>query len=134
MIEHTRDFRRVKRLVEAYPPEGYKPLGVGIGSDIYYLIEGEDLGVWAFEPHQEGYLMHAAMGPDCRGQKALESGLCAIGWMFNNTDAETIIAATPVELKHTHVLPRYAGFRFVRVEDGMRCSVLTKEDFYRKAA
>lgn len=135
MIEHCRDFRRVKKLAERYPAKGLRVWNICISSDVHYFIEvedGEDLGAWCFEPHPEGYLMHAAMGPKCRGKKALHSGIEAIEWMFGHTNCERVIAATPVELKHTHVLPRAAGFRFVEVRDGCRCSVLDIEDYYNK--
>ena len=136
MLEHTRDFRRIKKLAELYPAKNIGPWPMLISRDVHCFIEvenGKDLGVWAFEPCEDGYMMHAAMGPDCRGRKALHSGLKAIEWMFANTDCECVVAATPVDLKHTHVLPRVAGFQFREIKDGMRHYMLFKDEIERAA-
>ena len=137
MIEHSREFRRIKKISETNPAEGIGSWDINISQKVFYLMEvekGRDTGVWCFEPHEEGYLMHAAMGPLCRGAKAVESGLNAMGWLFENTGCDTVIAAVPVELRHAHVIPRQAGLKFIEIRDGCRCSVMRRKDYYSKRA
>lgn len=136
MIEHTRDFRRVKRLSDANPPFGLDPWDIKIQHDVFYLVEKnkKDIGVWCFEPHEEGYLMHAAMGPECRGGKAVSSALDAIDWFFTNTSNDHFFAAVPEQYKHVHVICRNTGLWHLKNKDRYRVYTMTKNQFYKKAA
>ena len=137
MLEHCKDFRRVKKLTDANPMKGRGPWQLSISREIFYLVEVEDekdIGAWAFVPHEEGYQMHAAMSDDCRGRKAVSSGLNAIAWLFANTEANSVYAGIPVELKHAHVIPRAAGLKFIGVKDGLRCYEMRRENFAKRAA
>lgn len=137
MIEHCKDFRRVKKLTDANPMKDHGPWRLSIARDIFYLVEvedGKDIGAWAFEPYEDGYQMHAAMSDDCRGRKAVASGLDAIAWLFGNTDANAVYAGIPVELKHAHAIPRAAGLRFIGIKDDLRCYEMRRENFAKRAA
>ena len=138
MISHTTDYRRVKRITDANPMEADNPWRLTISREIYYLIEVQenckDVGVWAFEPHDGGYCMHTAMTRDCRGRKAVRSGLDAIGWLFNHTVAQAVYAAIPEHLKHAHTIPIAAGLKPLGIRDNMRQYIMTRETFLKKAA
>ena len=100
-LERTQDYRRVKRITDANPMADSPPWTLVISSDFIYLIETDgdkDLGLWVFEPEEDHYLMHSAMTPECRGRNAIESGLNAIGWLFENRDVNAILAPVPKRL------------------------------------
>jgi len=128
MIEHCTDYRRVKRLADANPISEDKPWKLAIWRDVKYLIEtdddtGEDLGVWCFEPDDEkenGFLMHAAMGPKCRGKRAVSSALDAISWLFDNTDACGIIAPINVKTRGACVIAISTGLKPMGEHGDMR--------------
>ena len=63
MIEHSRDFRRVKKLWKnrLFP---WLSAPIDIGNDSYYLIEvqaGRDVGVWYLHPYTDGLMIHVMM-------------------------------------------------------------------------
>lgn len=141
MIERTEDYRRVKRITAANPMSRDNPWNLVVSSDYFYLLEvqnGQDVGVWCFEPDAEhGYLMHTAMTPECRGRDAVKSGLSAIRWLYENTDADQIIAPVPASLRHAQLIPRSAGLRFLGEKDGTKFHQMDRElfaDLERKAA
>jgi hypothetical protein len=133
MIERTKDYRRVKRLALANPIDQDTPWDLIISSDVIYLIEvkdGVDVGVWCFEPKENGeYDMHTAMAPECRGKAAIESGLDAIRWFYENTDANKIIAPVPKNLKHAQRIPRAAGLVYEGVQGERKIYKMNRELF-----
>lgn len=133
MIERTEDYRRVKRITAANPMSEDRPWHLTISSDLFYLIEvqdGQDVGVWCFEPDPDlGYLMHTAMTPACRGKAAVASGLDAIRWLYENTDATQIIAPVPVRLRHAQLIPRAAGLEYVGENEKMKYYKMTRDLF-----
>jgi hypothetical protein len=133
MIERTEDYRRVKRITAANPMSEDSPWELIISNDLFYLIEvqdGQDVGVWCFEPDPDlGYLMHTAMTPACRGRNAIKSGLNAIGWLYDNTDAEQIIAPVPVHLRHAQLIPRNAGLEYMGGNEKVKYYKMTRDLF-----
>lgn len=137
MIQHTQDYRRVKRIADANPRGDEIPWKLVVSSDYIYLMEVKDqrdIGVWCLEPYtkQHGaYAIHVAMSPECRGKHAVHSGLDAICWAFENTDCEAIYGHTPTWLRHAQVIPRAVGMEFLGEEDGCKVYLMTRERFSR---
>ncbi len=107
MIEHSREFRRIKKLW---------PWRIVTSIDSYFLIEvkeKEDLGVWFAHRCRKGLLFHASMGDKCRGKEAAKSGRDAIAWLFKNTETPVIYASIPPERRAARMLTRYVGFEFM---------------------
>lgn len=125
MIEHTRDFRRVKRL--AHWP-------IHISSGTYYLVDvedGKDIGAWMFTPQNDVLVVHAAMKKG--GARAAQSAREAFNWIFGHTDHQNIFAVVPRGLKHVHAMACHVGMTFYAVdEDGCRCYFIS--DLYSEAA
>lgn len=132
-IERTEDYRRVKRLVDANPIDQESEWKLTISRDVFYLIEvqdGEDVGVWCFDPTENGdYEMHAAMSKACRGKAAVTSGLDAIRWIYENTDANTIIAPVPEYLKYAQRIPIAAGLVYEGMKHGRKIYKMQRELF-----
>lgn len=134
-LERTQDYRRVKRVADANPMKDRDEWNLVISSRYIYLIENDgenDLGAWCFEPHEDRYLMHAAMGPDCRGRKAIDSGLDAIGWMFENSDIDAILAPVPKRLRHAQIIPQRAGLKVYDEDDSIRTYIMTRKMYRDK--
>lgn len=140
MIERTQDYRRPRKIADQNPMSPDDPWQLIISREVFYLMEvkdGRDLGVWAFEPHEDDdgdtieneFLMHTSMGPDCRGKAAIDSGLQAIKWMYANTSADVILAPVPVELKHAQRIPRQAGLTYMGDIEGVKYYRTTREEF-----
>jgi len=142
MIERIFDYRRARKLADDNPAEGLGKWRLVISRDYYYLLETFqltrtgpplDLGMWVFEPDDDvgptTYQMHAAMGPHCRGRRAIYSGLTAIEWMYDNTDCNEILASVPVHLRHAQRIPRAAGLEFVGVQDDIKLYRMTRDRF-----
>ena len=109
MIEQTQDYRRVNRLATWQP--------VFISNDWEYLVEKNnelDLGVWGFQPDGDGYRVHAGMGKDCLGKKAIESLKNAIAWIFKNTESKAVYAVIPEENKPASVVAIGAGLCYTK--------------------
>jgi len=105
VIEHTRDFRRVKRFVDC---------PIVISSDCYYLMEsshGVDSGVWFFGPFEDALIVHVAMALNCRGRAAMRSGEDAFGWIWGNTGVPAIYAFIEHERPDVKALARALGFQ-----------------------
>ncbi len=108
MIEHSREFRRIKKLCD-WP--------LNISREYYYLIEtenGKDLGVWMFRPEEEYITVHANLGDECKGKKAADSARNSFKWIFDNTSFKIIHAIIPKRLKHVQMLARVVGFEFLK--------------------
>jgi hypothetical protein len=133
MIERTQDYRIVKRITNENPMEGTTEWDLTISDKVFYLLEvvdGNALGVWAFEPAPDGsYEMHAAMGKDCRGAKAVQSGLNAISWLYENTKCNDIVAPVPVHLKHAQRIPRCAGLVYRGIDEGRKIYTMDRNLF-----
>lgn len=109
MIEHSRDFRRVKRLCN-------HPLI--IDRRVTYLVETDgvdDLGVWSFHPYADGLQVHVTMSEKCRGKAAADSAREAFGWIFNHNSVNNIYAAS--DRKDVSALAIAVGFKFIGTDD-----------------
>ena len=128
MIEHCRDFRRVKRIFDH---------NIYIASDGYYLMEvqeGKDLGVCFFHPHKDGLMMHVNYTEGCRGKDAAQSMKNAFKWIFNNTSCNVIYADIPAGKKNVHMFACGIGFEFDLCENDNRCYILKRFDIDMKMA
>lgn len=125
MIEHTRDFRRVKRLA-SWP--------IFISPETYYLIDvedGKDIGAWMFTPRDGALTVHAAM--KVGGARAAESAREAFQWIFGHTSHESIFAVVPEGHRHVQAMACHVGMEFYAVDgDGCRCYFVT--DLFSEAA
>ncbi len=123
-IEHSRDFRRVKKLV----PQDWD---INISSEFFYLIvvhDGVDVGIFEVHPYKDGLLIHLNMSEECRGKKAVRAGLGAFEWVFDNTDYETIYAVSPPKLRHAHFLANHVGMEYRRTDEaGFRHYEISRE-------
>ncbi len=136
MIERSFDYRRIKRISDANPVPILGPWEIIASIEYFYLIEkqhNKDLGAWAMVPdpfRALRYLMHSALGPQCRGRRAIVSGLEAIRWLFANTYARDIVAPVPLTLRHAHAIPRAAGLRDMGTNiEGYRLYYADRENF-----
>ncbi len=114
MLERVTEYRRIKRISDANPSLDGKMWDLVISREVFYLMEvlrGKDSGVWAFHPCDDGYAIHAALGPECRGKKAKRSVLAAMAWIFSHTDAEHIVARIPVKFRAVRTLARAVGMK-----------------------
>jgi len=105
----------------------WKPV---ISSNYIYLMEadqGKDLGVWIFEPEEDYFLMHACMGPNCRGAKAVKSARNAIRWLFKNTDADAILAPIAKSFRHASIIARRTGLRVHSENESGKAYIMTRE-------
>jgi len=114
MIERSLNYRRIKKLIN-WP--------LIVSTKIIYLIQSEngiDQGLWSFEPEQNGVKIHATMGVDCRGKKAIQSAKKAFKWVFDNTGAEFIFASISRERKDVCYMAHFAGMKSLGAKDNMR--------------
>lgn len=132
-IERTQDYRRVKRLLDTNPSEGETYADLIISHKVFYLIEVKnenDVGVWFFVPMDNGvYEMHGTMSSACRGKDAVDSGLDAIRWIYENTDADNIIAPVPIHLKHAQRIPRAAGLVYEGIKGDFKAYTMNRDLF-----
>lgn len=134
MIERTRDLRRVKKISDANPIEEMVSFFLSISQDILYLVDRKDdvdLGVWAFEPCENGYQIHARMGKSNRGKNAVKSALNAIAWVFDHTNAHAVYAVIPTRLKRSRFLAQATGFEFRKSNHDCRFYEMTRNKFAR---
>ena len=120
MIEHSRDFRRIKKLCA----DDWK---IDISQDIYYLIEvkdGEDLGVWMFHPFEDGLMIHANFSEKCRGKAAADSARNAFNWIFEHTGVNIIYAGIHNDKRHVQMLACAVGFAIFQRTDSYRLYTL----------
>jgi len=105
-IEHTRDFRRVKRLCG-------QSLPINIGRDHYYLMSSGDKAVWYFHPYPvfPMLMVHFRSAPDFHARTAVRESCGAFRWIWDNTNAQVIRAAIGRGHK-AEKLARLAGMRF----------------------
>ena len=132
MIERCFDFRRVKK----FYGERTK-----VSMEVVYLMEIEnqkDVGCWNFHPWFDGAMIHAEMGKECRGRKAINSVRGAFDWLFENTPADKIYGIIPNDKRHVQIIAVHAGMTFLRDDNtGTRLYLMTREIFHelqRKAA
>lgn len=114
MIEHSTDYRRIKR---AWGSD------ILVWSECFYLIEtdGQDLGAWLFHPYLDGLKVHVHMDERCRGRHAAESATNAFNWVFENTGVSIIYAGIPTAKKKVCTLAAHIGMQFIFCENGNRC-------------
>lgn len=120
MIEHCRDFRRIKKIFDH---------DIRIASNSYYLVETqneEDLGFCFFHPYKDGLMMHVEFNLKCRGNRAAESIANAFKWIFLNTLCNVIYAEIPIDEKNVRALACNVGFEFQFCENGYRCYTLKR--------
>lgn len=127
MIEHVRDFRRVKKLA------GWD---VRISSRTAYLVDsedGKDIGIWMFTPCDDVLSVHANM--QVKGARAAKSAREAFRWIFEHTDWESIFAVIPSDLRHVQAMACHVGMEFYAVDDdGDRCYFIRRADMMSEAA
>jgi hypothetical protein len=107
VIERTQDYRILTRLLSQKPV---------FSDDIYYLLEKEGseiLGVWACVKMRNAIVIHADMGPNCRGMKAVDSAKEAFKWLFKNVRVEKIYAKIEKEKKAACQIASRAGMKLV---------------------
>lgn len=108
MIERCMDYRRIKKFIN-WP--------LVISSKIIYLIQsdnGKDEGVWTFFKNNDGsnsYIIHADMGEEVKGRKAVESGKAAFKWIFDNTKVDFIFASIEQHRKDVCLMAVHAGMK-----------------------
>ncbi len=115
MIERTFDYRIVNRLKGTWR--------IIVSSDVFYLLETngkEALGLWSLHKYDDGVMIHADMGPKCRGRKAIESAKAAFAWIFRNTKFKKIYAKIPKENLPAQRIASLAGMRFRGILDEYR--------------
>lgn len=128
MIEHCRDFRRVKKVWDGK---------ISISSAYYYLLEvknGEDVGCWCFQPYGEELIIHVNLSLKCRGKAAAKSAVNAIKWIFDNTEYDVIHAYPPYDKKAAQRLAVFVGFEFMFEKNGNRCYKLERSVTVQKMA
>jgi len=121
MIERTQDYRRIKRFPE-WP--------LVVDSEIFYLMEtkdGKDMGVWAFHQWWDGLLIHASLGPECRGRDAVNSAKEAFRWIFENTGYKKIYAEISNEKRPAQFVASWAGMDYIYSNQNKRY-YLTESD------
>lgn len=99
-----------------------------ISSECFYLLETngkEALGLWSLHKHQDGVMIHADMGPKCRGRKAIESFKSAVDWIFRNTNFTKIYAGIPKENRAACRMASLAGMRFTGLSAKFKCFELS---------
>lgn len=132
-IERCTQYRRIKRLANVHYPETLGPWPLVVSSEFYYLIEVEDekdLGFWIFHPRSEDDKLqfHAAMGPECKGKKAIASAKQAFDWIFDNTGYNAIIGETPQDIKPAWMMAAKAGMEYQFTDDfGLRTYIIRRE-------
>ena len=128
MIEHCRDFRRIKKIMDH---------DVNISSDCFYLIESineEDLGFWFFHPYNDELMIHVELNLKCRGKRAIESAHNAFKWIFTNTLCNVIYAEIPIDKKKVRVFAHATGFEFEFCENDFRYYILKRPIIEMKMA
>lgn len=88
---------------------------------------GKDLGLWMLEPYFNGLRIHADLGKECRGKKAVESAKAVFNWVFQNTENNVVYAEIPKENKPACRIAAWAGMRHVGIETDKRIFEIKKE-------
>jgi hypothetical protein len=121
MIEQSLDYRRINRLATWAP--------LFISNEWKYLVERQgdlDVGLWGFQKDRDGYRVHAGMGADCMGKKAIQSLKGAIAWIFKNTEAKAVYAVIPEDNKPASIVAIQAGLWYTKTEGNYRFYEVTK--------
>lgn len=123
MIERATSYRRIKRVAPNWT--------LVVSDELYYLIEvrdGRDVGVWAFEPCENGFRVHANMSKEYRGAKAAVSARSAFEWMFENTKCGIIFAGIPEFMHHVQMMACHIGMTFDgKTQDFREYSMIRQE-------
>lgn len=134
-LERTQDYRRVKKIADENPMQDGDTWNPVVSSEYIYLIEVEgekDVGLWIFEPEENYFLMHACMGSKCRGRKAVESALDAIGWLFENTDVDAILAPIVKNFRHARIIAQRAGLKVYAENENLKAYIMTRQMYRRR--
>jgi len=85
LITRCVDYRIIKRFLDNHHL---------ITNKVIYLLECDPvpIGLWSFHQDEDGLRIHANMGIDCRGRKAIDSAKRAFEWVFQNTDYPVVYA------------------------------------------
>jgi hypothetical protein len=79
--------------------------------------DGAACGLFLFAVKPNGqHEMHTCLLPNCRGSKAVEAGMDALRWMFENTKVENINGYAFSTAKHACAFARRIGLRQTVVE------------------
>jgi len=123
MIERSLNYRRIKKLID-WP--------LIVSSKIIYLIESDksgDKGVWSFFKNNDGsngYMIHADMGKNCRGKRAIQSARIAFKWIFDNTGADFIKAEISRERIDVCSMAYHAGMKSFGLKNNLRHFKITR--------
>ncbi len=116
MIERTFDYRKIKKMAP-WPPV--------ISSKIIYLIE-EDCGLWTFNEHLDGLMIHVEMSLNHRGKESIGKGKEALMWIFNNTETEKIYAVISKDNRPACHNAVHAGLEFTHEDENKRYYEVSK--------
>lgn len=114
MIERTQDYRILNRLLPWQPD---------ISNEVFYLLEvekGEPVGVWSCYQFDKKVIIHADMGPKCRGKKAIDSAKRAFKWLFKNVPIDIICANIKKERKAACQIAARSGMELVCMENELK--------------
>lgn len=120
MIERCQDYRRVKKFLAS---------DMVVSDKIIYLMEtkdDKDLGVWTMDPFLDGFNVHAKMGPECRGRKAVASLRAAFEWVFENTGHDKIYAAIPNSKRAAQMVASWSGMVAVKTNETHRGYIMKR--------
>lgn len=113
MIEHTRDFRRIRALDPDYL--------INIDPEHLYLVEvrnGQDVGFWYLKPQWPYFDVHVFMKAGCRGAEAVRSAKWMFDWVWHNTAAAGIRAFIPMQYRGVQYLAAQAGMEYLHLDPG----------------
>ncbi len=108
MIERTFDFRRVNRLT-VKPPI--------ISNELLFLVENvgnQDIGLWTLHHFENGFMIHADLGIQCRGLRAIQSARRAFQWIFENSRCKFIYALIPKNNRPACQIAVKSGMEFIK--------------------
>ena len=121
MIARLSDYRRIRKLRKG---------PVLVSEEAFYLSEeegGASVGLWSFIPAGDTLTIHADLGPECRGKKALESAREALSWVFGHTEHRSIYANIPNTRRHAQFMCIWSGFKCIGYSETMRFYKTTKK-------
>jgi len=104
MIERTKDYRIVKRLLNHNPV---------ISTKFIYLLDGDNL--WSLHEDQDALRIHADM-TDKKGKDVIQSAKDAFEWVFKNTNYKKIVARIPKENRKACFIARQC-MKLIKIDE-----------------
>ena len=127
MIERTENYDRVKRFLDAHPIRANHLFSWEMSSEVIHLIDvidGVDTSLWIFEPVGRVNRLHTIAAPE-----DTEGGVRAMSWLYENTDANVIIAPIPELLRRTQGVVITMGMRERRPRQGFMIYSMNRKRF-----